>query len=140
MRTIHWPARSRGGFFGLLAGVLTTGILVMGLGHLSPGQQVLGVQPLGFQGSKVSPTDDGSKLWFPVDRMTSRFYRGLSRGAFSPSFSHDNLASHRPEPHVEAHASRLSLDQNASRVAHPGSVEITALYSVPLGEDSGAAR
>ncbi|MEM0913867.1 MAG: hypothetical protein AAGK09_04575 [Planctomycetota bacterium] len=120
-----------GGAFGLISGVLTAGLVIIGLGFMPFTPDLGGVQPLAVSNAtgSVGPNPGGGKLWVPVDRWTQGFYNYMSRGAFGTSTP---LARYQPDVAQQAHLTRLPLDENASRTAHPDNVEITALLAHPV--------
>ena len=124
-----------GGACGLVSGVLTAGVLVMGLGLLPVGNAFFGYQP-------YSVTNTGSvvkaehTLWVKVDDYAYKCFATLSAGAFSPSFSDVSLATHAPDLPKRIASIRLASDENASIVARPEDVKIDKVYS-RAADDSG---
>jgi len=117
-----------GGAFGLGSAVLTAGITIIGLGFLPFGPAMAGIQPYAVSGNNEVVPGPAS-LWVPVDNWTEGFYDYLSKGAFGTATP---LARYQPDLAEQANLSRLGLDENASRVAHPDNVEITELYAHPV--------
>jgi hypothetical protein len=117
-----------GGAFGLLSGILTAGLTLIGLGFMPFGAGMAGVQP--YAVSSTNQVVQGpSSLWVPVDDWTEGFYDYLSKGAFGTATP---LARYQPELALQAHLSRLTLDVNASRTAHPDTVEVADLLARPV--------
>ncbi|MEX0655905.1 MAG: CvpA family protein [Phycisphaeraceae bacterium] len=116
-----------GAVCGLASGILTAGIMVIGLGFLPMQADLAGYQPyaVGPVGN-IERTDD--RLWLQVDDMAAGFFTRLSTGTFAPFGSETTLASHRPELAAQAAIFRLSYDQNASLVAAPDGVAVERLF------------
>ena len=121
-----------GGACGLLAGVLTAGLLIVGLGFLPMGPSLAGVQPWVVNADgKVEASEMG--LWVSVDEMAFGVFDRLSSGAFSTSTP---LSRYQPDLPEQASLIRAGFDENASLVAVPGSVEVEQVYEqpVPMGQ------
>ncbi len=109
---------------GLISGVLTAGLVIVGLGFLPLGPSFAGYQPLVVTADgRVQPSDSG--LWLPVDTFTVGIFEKLSAGPFGTSTP---LAEYRPELAMKAALVRLRYDENASIVAVPGDVELSKVY------------
>ena len=112
-----------GGGCGLLSGLLTAGIVVIGLGFLPLGPDLGGYQPYSVAaGGVLQPT--GGKLWVPVNSVAGNFYSGLSRGAFA---SKTPMALYKPELDTQMSLIRVRNDY-VSIVASPEAVEVTGAY------------
>ncbi|MEM1209043.1 MAG: hypothetical protein AAGI54_07220 [Planctomycetota bacterium] len=120
-----------GGALGLFSGILSAGIVVIGLGFMPYTPDLGGVQPYAIATTNNAVVDNpgGGQLWVPVDDMTEGFYDYLSRGAFGTSTP---LAQYQPDLAQQAHLSRLALDENASRTAHPDNVAVASLLAHPV--------
>ncbi len=125
-----------GGVCGVASGILTSGIIIIGLGFLPLPADILGYQPYTVNGyGAVEATNQ--QLWINVDGITSRFFTMLSRrsglggGAFNSS---KPLAQHLPQMQKLASLFRMRYDPNASVVAQPDSVKVTDQYSCPSTE------
>ena len=106
-----------GGTCGLASGILTAGLMVIGLGFLPLGVSIFGYQPL-VVGAGGEVTKNQS-LWIPVDRMAADFYTRLSGGSF---YSGQSLGEYLPDLARRAEEFRLRADPNASVTAIPESV------------------
>ncbi|WP_432799154.1 hypothetical protein [Poriferisphaera sp. WC338] len=112
---------------GLASGLLTAGIVVIGLGLLPLGQTMGGYQPFARSGGGGVIEGEG-KLWVPVDNIANKFFATLSSGAFAPSFSDVSLSSHRPDLARQVSINRLAKDENASTVATPEELMVSSVY------------
>lgn len=115
-----------GGACGVLSGILTAGILLIGVGFMPLPAIILGWQPLIAEGGYVARNPD-SGLWIPADRLTESFFARLSSGAF---FSGYPLALYSPGLAHHAALSRTARDQNITRVAVPESIRVGYVQSI----------
>ncbi len=69
-----------GAVLGFGAAVITTGILVLGLGSMNFGRDFLGHDPIDDTGGKLVYSNS---LWVPVDEWTVKLYAFTSVGAFN---------------------------------------------------------
>ena len=130
-----------GGACGLVSGVLTVGILVIGLGGLRYTDSTMGMgyKPIWYTSDRA--TGGGSlvynnKLWLPADMLTGKFYGHLSRAAF---FAPEPLAKWHPEPQIEGQASRMTYgDGDAKNTARPREVTLKGVYTVGTKPDTAA--
>lgn len=101
--------RLLGGLIGLVSGVLTAGLLVIGL-QMAGLPDLLGYQgySLDEQGKVVSD----STLIIPVDSCAAGFFSMISAGSFSPMMSEDTLDRFHPNLAQEA-----SLFHQAAHIA-----------------------
>jgi len=101
-----------GGAFGLGAGIVTAGILLISIGFMRLPHDFGGHTPARYDttGSIVA----GDSLWLPADRLTVNLYETLSMGAFTPGRS--ALAMRQPSLHRQAGYVRLAV-RNAGNVA-----------------------
>lgn len=109
---------------GVCSGILTAGIVVIGLGFMPFSPEMGGFQPYSVGGGGVL-VETGSKLWIPVNRMTASFYNTLSAGSFSTSTP---MAEYMPELAVQMSLVRVRPD-NVSIVAAPAAVKVTGAYT-----------
>ncbi len=121
-----------GGAFGLLAGILTAGTVVIGAGLMPSGDKgLLGVQGYILDGSgRITKDSHGSSLWLAVDRYAGGLYEALSVGAFRPMGGGHTLASAHPDVAQEAEQRRLAVEPLATRSASPEGVKVTAVYQM----------
>jgi hypothetical protein len=112
-----------GGGCGMLSGMLTAGVAVIGIGFLPFGPDLGGYQPYSVAaGGVIQQT--GGKLWVPVNSIAANFYSGLSRGAFATKTP---LAEYKPHLDVQMSLGRVRPDF-VSIVAAPKAVEVTGAY------------
>ena len=110
-----------GGFFGLLTGILISGLTLIGIGFLPMDASIIGYKPLAVSHDGVVYTNDGGQLLLPVDKWVSSFYERLSSGSMSTSTP---LSLYAPQLNIRHALFRLRVDPNSSSTAHPDSVEI----------------
>ena len=112
-----------GGTCGLLSGILTAGMMLIGLSFLPVSAEFLDYQAyiVGPDG-KVNEKDH---LWIPVDRWTTTFFNTLSAGAFS---TETPLRDYTPDLVQQTSLYRMRNDVNSSLAVIPGSVEVKSLF------------
>lgn len=128
-----------GGICGLGTGLLTTGILVLGIGSMRLPTSFLGYQPVWYSADRA--TGAGAlvrtdKLWIPVDKLTSMMYAQLSIGTMS---TNEPLAKWYPELELVGFSARLSPGEGAGRNAmNSEDFKVKSTYTVgnPNGSDS----
>ncbi|MEM1164775.1 MAG: hypothetical protein AAGI30_00625 [Planctomycetota bacterium] len=118
--------------FGGATGIISAGMLAIGLAHLPSGPSLLGYNPV----NQDSPTIrvDGS-LWIPADRLVAMFYERLSVNVFA---SPTPLAVHHPDVHEAAALARTTYTTSAAqggtrRARHtldPVDVSLQARYRI----------
>ena len=107
-----------GGAVGAGSGIITVGILMLGVGFL----------PVGTLGGKIGYTRDGAGqptrqgALVPFASMTEAFYAGVSRGAFAPMTNAGNLADSYPALADQAWSLQRDTDEK-------GRIELTAAPS-----------
>lgn len=120
-----------GGIFGLATGVISMGILVIGIGNMRVATDFLGYQPLWY--SPDRQTGAGSlvksdSLWIPVDKIVANLYGHLSSGSMS---SPQPLGYWYPELELTGFASRLSPGDGAGRNAiQPEDFRVRSVYTI----------
>ncbi|MBX3388733.1 MAG: CvpA family protein [Phycisphaeraceae bacterium] len=98
-----------GSLFGVVSGVIVSGICVLTLSGMRIGSSAWGYEAI--SSDAAGNVQRGSSLWVPTDRLTSGLYSRLSRGSFS---SPEPLAVWNPDPAVfEASARASYLDGTA---------------------------
>lgn len=123
-----------GGACGMLSGILTAGIAVIGIGFLPFGPDLGGVQPYAVgRGGVIQDSD--TKFWVPVHSLAANFYSGLSRGAFATSTP---MAEYMPHLDVQSSLLRLRPDF-VSIVATPDAVNVTGAYIAEASALTGAS-
>jgi uncharacterized membrane protein required for colicin V production len=135
-----------GGILGLLSGVLTTGLLLLGVGFIDQPQQILG--HTGWyrnqEGQVTGPgTEDGhASLWLPVDAWTTQFYELLSLGVLHPDISDRPLANWNPNLDQLASLLRDRISskdgKSSAQMFQPrDSIEISKPVSTSIPEGDG---
>lgn len=122
-----------GAICGALAGVITVGILVIGIGSLRLSTDWLGHQRITF-----NQTDGGlertSRLLFPVDDIVGGVYSRLSLTTFRAD-GQNSLARLHPAVADVAATSRMSLGSGRGRNTYrPGDFEVIGHYAVGVDE------
>jgi len=114
-----------GGAAGALSGVLTAGVVLLGVGFMPLPPAIAGYQPYEVQSNGVIALREDGGLWVPVDTLAAGLFTRLSGGAFS---THTPLASYVPDIAQAATLFRLgrTYDENLSVVSAPGSVKADA--------------
>lgn len=111
-----------GGIFGLAAGVITSGMVVLGLSHMRFPPSLLGHTGAVEQNDG---TASFANLWVPVDALTVSLYESLSVAGFG---SGTPLAERRPDVHVAAAMNRLAYNDTAFVTLPPDSFEVIGRY------------
>jgi hypothetical protein len=130
-RNMHFPPIVNligGAAMGLFAAILTSGIVLLGVGFMHVPSSFGGYEPVILSGSGEMQENAGGKLWVAVDAMTADFFSGLSGGAFACGTP---MAEYQPQLLEQAWAFRAHTDPFASRIVLPGTVEATSLVAVP---------
>jgi hypothetical protein len=128
-----------GGICGLGTGIITAGILVIGLGTMRLPSNFLGYQPLWYSADRAIGAGAlvrSDKLWVPVDSLTAQLYERLSIGVMSTS---EPLAKWYPELELVGFSTRISQGDGSGRNAiRPDDFKVKSSYIVgnPAGTDS----
>jgi hypothetical protein len=127
-----------GGIFGLGTGVISAGILVIGIGSMRIPTNFLGYQPLWYSADRaigagaLVRTDT---LWIPVDKLTSAMYQHLSIGTMSSS---EPLAKWYPELELVGFSARVSPGDGGGRNAiNSEDFNVRSTYTVGNIDGSG---
>jgi hypothetical protein len=122
-----------GGVCGALAGVITSGILVISLGFLRMEPTFFGAQHVAYaqRGYVVRTGDNVSRLIVPTDAWTVRFYGMLSEAVFrTPS----GLAAKHPYLEELPASMRMNAFEGKSRnTTRPDDFAVTARFTVGQG-------
>lgn len=113
-----------GGAVGACSGILTAGIVLVGIGFLPLPHDLAGYRPYEVNSvGDVVRVEEGGQLWFGVDTIAGDFFNRLSLGAFSTSTP---LAYYQPDIAKAAPVHRLAkwYDVNQSLVITPGTVSV----------------
>ncbi len=90
-----WINAIGGGVCGLIAGVLTAGLTLIGLNYMTFDKGLMGYQPLTIQADGQLTGGAGDSLWLAVDQRAGDFFAGLSNGAF---YAGRPMAQYLPAP------------------------------------------
>jgi len=120
-----------GGVCGVVAGVISMGLVVTGMGHTRMGAAMFGYKPLTTSISTGLQKEAG--LWLPADAITGAIYAHLSRGVLSTSTP---LADWHPDFATAPAALRMSLGDGKGRNAMPVDA-VTLLHTWTVGKDAG---
>lgn len=115
-----------GGACGLVAGMLTAGLTVIGLGFLPLGASILGHQPLVVQSDGAVEVNRG--LWVPVDRFAAGLFTRLSDTSF---YSGKPMSLYLPDLARRAQEFNLLVDPNGTVTAAPKSLKVPDVFLVP---------
>jgi len=120
-----------GGVCGVFAGVITAGVLVIGLSFFRLDNDVLG-SPVQYDHSGAIVRGGG--LWVPVDKWTAGLYGSLSERAFRTG---EPLAKWHPDLADEGPSIRMSaFDQRGRNTTKRGDFEVKGRFTV--GDGGGA--
>jgi len=127
-----------GGVCGLVTGVITAGILLLGIGTMRLPTNFLGYQPVWYSTDRATGAGSlvrSDTLWIPVDSLTAKLYSHFSVGAMSTA---EPLAKWYPELELVGFSSRISADEGSGRNAlRPDDFKVKSSYTVgnPAGTD-----
>lgn len=99
-----------GAIFGLISGVIVSGIAVLSLSGMRIGSDAWGYEAISTD--SAGNVQRGSALWVPTDRLTAAMYGRLSKGTFSTS---EPLAEWNPDPAVFQATTRASYTDGTGR-------------------------
>jgi hypothetical protein len=123
-----------GAVFGGLAGLVTAGMLMIGVAHLRVGKEFLGYSPLSYSGGSLV---GDKKLWVPADRLVTSLYEGLSIGGFGTD---TGLAERQPRVWEAAAMMRTTLQGGGEKqsalgrtTVAPSDVTLKGRYTVGPG-------
>ena len=126
-----------GAVFGAITGVISIGILVIGIGNMRVSTNFLGYQPIWYSADRTNAAGSlvrTDSLWVPADKLVAQIYGNLSKGTMSTS---EPLAYWYPELELTGFASRVSPGDGAARNAlRPSDFNITRSYTV--GNENGS--
>ena len=106
-----WANFAFGFPLGLAAGVLTAGMLMIGLGFIQSHQEIMGYSGYGRAARTSEVTRIGGAVWVPVHKWTNDFYNTLSAGSLYPTFNRTPLIHYNPELYKQASLVRDSFEQ-----------------------------
>ncbi len=88
-----------GGLFGVLSGILTVGIALIGVGHIHSTARLMEfggvVRTQGAGAANGQPAVEGN-LWVPAHRIAAGTFAMLSTGSMAPTLSRPTLAAYHP--------------------------------------------
>ena len=128
LRFARLPEQILGFGCGVLSGILTAGVTIIGIGFLPLPPSIAGWRPYEVQSDGGVVAVEGGGLWFSVDTMAAGFFNRLSAGSFAPG-GRTRLSTWVPDIDKQAAVSRLAgfYDPNQNRVATPGTVEANSV-------------
>ncbi len=121
--------QAMGGLCGLLAGILSAGITVIGLSLLPLDVSLAGYQPLSLEQNGQVAKTKGAGLWVEVDSMTVGFLEKISSGSFT---SGSPIREYQPQLVTQAALYRLKSDPYSAFSLVPESVEVPAMLGMKL--------
>jgi len=113
-----------GAICGGIAGLVTAGILVIGIGTMQGKPDRLGYFPVRYSGASLQRSN---KLWLPVDQMVGKFYAAASEASFQTG---EPLAKWRPEPWHPGEVMRLTEKGLGRNTAKPKDYALRGRYRV----------
>ncbi|MCK4874174.1 MAG: hypothetical protein KAS72_15735 [Phycisphaerales bacterium] len=117
-----------GAVLGAASGILTAGILVIGLGFLQLQPKFFGYLPIVTNdGSAMGSLKRDSKLWLGVDRYTEAFYNLVSNGAFASSHP---LNEYQAQLADEANLIRMNFEGMSRNSMQPGVAKVASMIKV----------
>ncbi len=141
----QWINGVVGGFFGLMAAILTSGLVLIGVQFLPLSDAILGYIPLSVTETGKVQRNSGA-LWVAVTEHASNAFTMLSGGSMAPGFPAANGVS------IEHNVGDLALqselfhlreqyDPHTSVAAHPAEVTVTqAVASSPASLNLSAVQ
>lgn len=120
-----------GGALGAVSGVITMGVILVGVGSMRMPIKLLGYNPVGYDSTGNVARSAGSRLWLPADALTVGLYEKLSGGAFSTATP---LAQYQPDAHLQAGLLRYTFGDGTRRLSRvtlkPDDFSIVGSYTV----------
>lgn len=119
-----------GAVFGIVTGVICTGVLAIGIGNMRVSTEFLGYQPLWYSADRATGAGSlvkSDSLWVPVDSVVSKMYGNLSQGSMS---SAEPLAYWYPELELTGFASRVSPEGMGRNALRPEDFNLRGTYTV----------
>ena len=128
-----------GAICGLSISVITTGILIIGIGSMRFSTNFFGYQPIFYSEDRATGAGAlvrADTLWIPADKIVAMIYGNLSNGTMSTS---EPLAKWYPELELVGFAGRISAGDGSGRNAiNPDDFKITSTYTV--GNTNGSEK
>lgn len=119
-----------GGGCGVLSGVLSIGMLMLGIGFMNVPSDLMGYKPYRMASNGIEQNPEGGALWVPAHKITGGFFSMLSSGAMAPTLSDASLAVTKSNVAERAFTYRLQDDENQMKSAHPDAVKVTGAYLI----------
>ena len=122
VRVARWVDVTFGGAMGLGSGILTVGILIIGMGFVQSASTFMGLKGWGRSSNEITSVHDGAsqQLWFPVHTLTVKFYEFLSAGSLRPDF--EGMPLRQVNPQLDRQALSLvrdTFEHGTSRMSLP---------------------
>lgn len=114
---------------GGVAGLLSIGMLMLGMGFMPVPPDLMGYQPYRMANNTVEPNDEGG-LWVKPEQITGGFFNMLSEGSMAPTLSNTTLAVNKSGIAQRSAVYRLQDDPNQLKSASPESVKVLDVYAV----------
>lgn len=119
-----------GGLLGAASGILTIGMLLIGIQFLQMPSELLGYRgwKVDERGEVNRPAGTSGRLWLPVDDWTAQFYSLASRGSM---YAPNNLARWHPDLAQQASLYSESINSGDSRQGMaPDQVKVREVFEV----------
>jgi len=124
----RWADLTFGGALGAGSGVLTVGILIIGIGFVQSASEFMSFKGYSRDNKEITYVHEGEsqKLWLPAHTWTARFFEFLSAGSLRPDF--EGIPLRQVNPNLDEQALSLIRDTyeyGSSRITlPPDSVQI----------------
>lgn len=102
---------------GVMSGIVTVGILAIGMGFMQSHKEIGGYQGYGRSDRTAQIEAVGGALWMPVHKWTSGFYEYLSDGALYPTFNDTPLIQYNPDLYRQSALVRDSYDSGSGKLS-----------------------
>ena len=120
-----------GGICGLLAGVVTSGILVLSIGFLRAEDRLFGYKPIDFAGAGYVQRTE--KLWIPTDKIVAAMYGTLSQTTLR---TENNLGTLYPDLDIVPTSMRMNFRNGLARnTVKPSDFILKGYYTVGEGKN-----
>ena len=121
-----------GGLFGALSGVLTAGLIVISIGFLQLPPDFLGYRAVNWERSTGAiDARNGSPLWVPADKITTKVFEMLSAGAFSTGTP---LAQRMPNVYLQGDLLRTTYEDRSRTTLSPDDFTVLSRYTVKAND------
>jgi hypothetical protein len=131
VRVPQWASLTFGGAAGAASGVLSVGILIIGIGHIQSSNTLLGgIRGWARDGNKGAQVAQRDRLWVPFHQLTNEFYSFLSVSSLR---SGQPMRQYAPDLYKQAVSEfRDSYGKGRGKVSlKPSAATVERLYMAP---------